>query len=46
MDEMPDFPPEEPRGDEPYWFEELRRDAAYAEWLKSNERNDDPEMKE
>jgi hypothetical protein len=27
MDELP-------RGDEPYWFEELRRDAAYEEWLK------------
>jgi hypothetical protein len=29
-----DQEPEEPRGDEPYWFEELRRDAAYEEWMK------------
>src|SRR5690606_24599893 len=35
--------PEEPRGDEPYWFEELRRDAAYEDWLKrcDPERGDD-----
>lgn len=28
---------EGPRGDEPYWFEELRRDAAYEEWCTEEE---------
>lgn len=40
MDEQ-DFAPEEPRGDEPFWFEELRRDSAYEHWLKDSEKPGD-----